>query len=79
MISESIFAVIDGITVPIAAVITLQVSILAALLNVMFRLVRVETQIGRIVSDIESEKDSRKRVHMDFEHRITKIEGKAHA
>jgi hypothetical protein len=79
MTIKAILAAINEINIPIAAFITLQVSILAALLNVMFRLVRAETQIGRIVSDIESEKDSRKRVHMDFEHRITKIEGNSHA
>ncbi len=60
-------------------IIGLQVTILATILNLMLRLVKVETQIGRIVSDIESEKDSRKRVHVDFEKRISHIEGSSHA
>lgn len=38
------------------------------------RLVRLETQILRIVSDAESEKDTRRRTNTEFEKRFSKIE-----
>lgn len=38
------------------------------------RLVRVETQIGRLVSDAESEKETRRRTAQRIEDRFQKIE-----
>lgn len=40
---------------------------------------QIKMQIDRIVSDIESEKDSRRRVHMDFEKRLGHLEGNRYA
>jgi len=38
------------------------------------RIVRIETQIGRLVSDAESEKDTRLRVNQGISDRFDKIE-----
>jgi hypothetical protein len=35
------------------------------------RVVRMETQVGRLVSDAESEKDTRRRVNQDIDKRFT--------
>jgi Zn-dependent M16 (insulinase) family peptidase len=38
------------------------------------RITAVETQLGRIISDIESEKGTRLRIHHDFETRLRFLE-----
>lgn len=38
------------------------------------RLLKMEHQVGRLVSDAESEKDTRARTNNDFESRLRKLE-----
>ena len=38
------------------------------------RLVRLETQVARLVSDADSEKDTRKRVNMEITRRFDKLD-----
>lgn len=35
---------------------------------------RIQEQIGRLTSDADSEKDSKRRTHIDFERRIHRLE-----
>lgn len=56
----------------------LQVWILLQIYNIHGKISSFETQMGRIISDIESEKDTRKRLHEDFDHRIRTLE-RSHA
>jgi len=42
--------------------------------NLMVEIVALRTQVGRLVSDADSEKGTRKRVHDNFEHRIRALE-----
>jgi len=44
--------------------------------TLMVEIVALRTQVGRLVSDAESEKGTRKRVHDNFEHRIRALEFK---
>jgi hypothetical protein len=38
------------------------------------KLVRLEEQLARLVADIESEKDTRRRVNLDYETRLRNLE-----
>lgn len=60
-------------------VVALQTWILLEIVKLKVSLSEHRMQIGRIVSDTESEKETRKRVHSNFETRLRALEFKASA
>lgn len=46
--------------------------------DIIARLIKLETQVGRLVSDAESEKGTRRRSSEHFEHRLDVIEAGQH-
>lgn len=62
------------VAVGLTAVLTVEGWILLELIALKIKLAQYETQLLRIVSDIESEKGTRKRLHEDFEMRIRTLE-----
>lgn len=59
-------------------VISLQTWILLEIIKLKVSQTRSDVQLGRIVSDIESEKGTRKRLHDDFETRLRTLEHARH-
>lgn len=58
----------------VATIIALQSYILLKLITLEIQLVELRVQVGRLVSDTESEKGTRKRIHDDFESRLRNLE-----
>lgn len=56
------------------AIIALQSWILLEIVRLKVSVSRGDTQLNRIVSEIESEKGTRKRLHADFERRLRTLE-----
>lgn len=64
------------ITVPLTIVVALQSWILLEIIKLKIKTAEYRFQIGRLVSDIESEKGTRLRLHADFESRLRRLENK---
>lgn len=64
------------VAVGLTAVLAVEGWILIELIALKIKLAKYETQLLRIVSDIESEKGTRRRLHEDFENRIRALESR---
>lgn len=62
----------------ITTVVSLQAWILIEIISLKTKGAGYDAQLGRIVSDIESEKGTRKRIHEDFEARLRTLEHGRH-
>lgn len=60
----------------ITTVIALQGWILVEIIGLKLKGAAHDSQLGRLVSDAESEKGTRKRIHDDFERRLRTLEHK---
>lgn len=61
-------------SIAVLTIIALQSWILQKLIGLEMVLTRHDSQIGRIVSDAESEKGTKTRINLDFERRIRRLE-----
>lgn len=61
-------------TIAAGVIVALQGWILLEIISLKVNIGRHDTQIGRIVSDIESEKGTRKRTNSDIETRLRVLE-----
>lgn len=66
--NENIALLVAGV------IISIQSWILLEIVRLKVSLGKHDDQIGRFLSDVESEKDTRKRVHQDFERRLRALE-----
>lgn len=66
------------IVLGISTIIALQAWILSQLFSIHGKMAEFNTQIGRIVSDVESEKDTIKRRHDDYDRKFQNIFEKVH-
>lgn len=60
-----------------ATIISLLAWILVEIIGLKVKLAGYDAQMGRLVSDAESEKGTRKRIHEDFERRLRAVEVKS--
>lgn len=60
----------------ITTIIALQGWILVEIISLKVKAAGYDSQFGRLVSDAESEKGTRKRIHDDFERRLRTLEHK---
>lgn len=58
----------------IGLVITVSLGVFADYIRMKIVITRIDFQLGRIASDIESEKSTRKRLHEHFDGRIRVLE-----